>query len=142
MLVLKKHINGVNINAPKLLKNYFLTYNMYDKNNDESFLVHEEIFSFKSKIYYYGNKYRIETVFKDENDDKCLKIITQNNIRDFNNPRKNIPQEYYTFFDSFGNILPEFYLKIKNAILQFDLPEMKTTQAFNLQILRNGINFR
>lgn len=39
MLVLKKHINGVNINPPKLLKNYFLIYSM--SNNSVEFIVNK-----------------------------------------------------------------------------------------------------
>ena len=84
---------------------------MSNQIKNEPFLVHEENYSFKSKIYYYGNKYKIETAFEDKENDKSSKIITQNQIRHFDNPRKNIPQEYNAFFDSFGSPLPKFSYK-------------------------------
>ena len=66
MLVLKKHINGVNINAPKMLKNYLSIYSMQD---NRRFISGNKIYTkttiLESIVEKYGDKYTVNHLFKE-----------------------------------------------------------------------------
>ena len=82
MLVLKKHINGVNINAPKILKNYLSIYSMQ---NNHRFISGNTIYTktliLETIVDKYGDKYTIHHLFKriiKENDSINQSVDEQN----------------------------------------------------------------